>query len=166
MTRDEIQIIASIVGGDDTYAHFVHRINKEFENSDIERNSKVHVILAADNIGFAVIGYSPVKMSLWEKVFIEEEWVKPDFKIDYENSYELMYMYIRPEYRGVGNGNKLFDQIVNFSHKNSIKDIYAYVSDRDNKAFNFYLKKGAQVIEDLSDEDVTTAFLQWRFDNK
>ena len=44
MTRDEIREIAEIVGGDKTYKRFIHRINKEFEASDENRNANVYVL--------------------------------------------------------------------------------------------------------------------------
>ena len=51
MSKDEIREIAEIVGGDKTYAHFVHRINKEFDASDEDRNSNVFVLFQEDDKG-------------------------------------------------------------------------------------------------------------------
>jgi ribosomal protein S18 acetylase RimI-like enzyme len=162
MSRDEIRIIAEIVGGDRTYSHFVHRINKEFELSDEDRNSKVFVLFEEEGdkkIGFSVIGASPAKMRVWEKVFKEEGWYSGDF--DPDNSYELMYMYIAPEYRGKGIGTRLFKKVTDFTKENKIKQIYAYVSDRNPKALSFYKKMKANILQDLSDEEITSAFLKW-----
>lgn len=165
MSRDEIRIIAEIVGGDRTYSHFVHRINKEFEASDEDRNSKVFVLFEEEGdkkVGFSVIGSSPAKMRVWEKVFKEEGWYSGAF--DPDNSYELMYMYISPEYRGKGAGTRLFKRVTDFTRENKIKNIYAYVSDRNPKALSFYKKMNASILQDLSDEEITSAFLKWNLD--
>ena len=165
MSHDEIRIIAEIVGGDDQYRHFVHRINKEFETSDQERNSHVYVIFAEDakavRIGFSVIGYSPAKMRVWNKVFKEEGWVDGHFAMD-PAPYELMYMYIKPNFRNKGFGSDLFKKVLNFTKEGKVKEIYSYVSDRNPHALSFYKKMKAEVIQDLSDEGLTSAFLRWK----
>ena len=165
MTRDEIREIASIVGDDKSYRHFVHRINKEFEISGEERNSKVYVRYVRnrddENVGFAVIGFSPAKMAMWEKTFREEGWVKKGFSIDKDRAFELMYMYVRPEYRKKGYADAMFEDVVSFSEEQGAAGIYAYVSDTNDAALKFYLKKGAATIQDFSDDDTTTAFVHW-----
>jgi GNAT superfamily N-acetyltransferase len=98
-------------------------------------------------------------MRVWEKVFKEEGWYSGDF--DPDNSYELMYMYIAPEYRGKGIGTRLFKKVTDFTKENKIKQIYAYVSDRNPKALSFYKKMKANILQDLSDEEITSAFLKW-----
>ena len=162
MSRDEIREIAEIVGGDKTYKHFVHRINKEFDISDEKRNSDVYVLFEKKDdakIGFCVIGHSPVKMKVWEKVFKEEGWVDEDFSIG--DAYELMYMYIKPKYRERGAGKKLFEKASLFTRDNGIKHIYSYVSDKNPNALQFYHRMNAQTIQDFSDEEVSAAFLKW-----
>jgi|GEM_PF-4666388 len=164
MTRDEIREIANIVGDDKRYAHFVNRINKEFDLSDDQRNSNVYVLFSKDNgkkAGFSVIGYSPAKMKLWEKTFKDEGWTDKDFTIDAENVFELMYMYTRPENRGKGLGDKLFDQAMEFSRKKGATEVLAYVSDVDDTALRFYKKKKAEIIQDFTDEDTSAAFVKW-----
>lgn len=164
MTRDEIREITAIVGDDRLYSHFVHRINKEFELSDEDRNSQVFVMFQNDKdgnrIGFCVIGHSPVKMKVWENTFKDEGWVEPDYKMD-TPCYELMYMYVRPEQRGKGFGKTLFNKAINFAGDQKVKAIYAYVSDRNDTALNFYKRMDANIIQDFSDEEFTTAFLNW-----
>jgi len=163
MTRDEIRIIADIVGGDKTYRHFVHRINKEFDLSDEDRNSNVHTLFVESNgerIGFVVVGISPRKMKVWENTFKEEGWVEKDFKMQ-KDPFELMYMYIMPEYRKKGFGEKLFKSLIDFTKSKDTKEIYAYVGDLNDTAFNFYKRMNADVIQDLTDEDSTAAFLRW-----
>lgn len=166
MSKDEIRVIADIVGGDKTYLHFVHRINKEFEASDEDRNSRVFVLFQEDEkedkIGFCVIGDSPVKMRVWEKTFKDEEWVGKDFSMG-SPCYELMYMYIKPEYRGKGYGNKLFKKAMDFARNKDVKAVYSYVSDRSPHGLEFYRRMDAHILQDFSDEDSSTAFLEWRF---
>jgi ribosomal protein S18 acetylase RimI-like enzyme len=165
VTRDEIREIAAIVGGDKTYSHFVHRINKEFEASDEERNSRVYVLFQEDNrgnrVGFCVIGHSPKKMKVWEKVFKEESWVLPEFKIG-DPAYELMYMYVQPRLRDKGLGKNLFKKAMAFSKKHGVSAVYAYVSDRNDYALNFYKKMNAKVLEDFSEKGISAAFLEWQ----
>ena len=164
MGRDEIREISDIVGGDNQYKHFVHRINKEFEASDEERNSYVYVIFQTDGekkIGFSVIGFSPAKMKVWKKVFKEEGWVGNDFDM-VSDPFELMYMYIQPTYRGKGKGTQLFRKVLDFTKTRKVKEVYSYVSDRNPKALNFYKKMNAEIIQDLSDEGITSAFIRWK----
>ncbi len=165
MSRDEIREIADIVGDDKAYTHFVKRINKEFDLSDEERNSKVYVIFQenkkGERIGFVVIGHSPAKMKVWGQTFRDEGWVKNDFQMD-ADPFELMYMYVKPELRGQGYSNKLFKKVLAFTKDKGIREIYAYVSDRSPAALNFYKKKKAKIIQDFSDEDLSTAFLSWQ----
>lgn len=163
MTRDEIREIAQIVGGDKTYRHFVRRINKEFDSSDENRNSEVYVLYAESGgrkIGFSVIGHSPAKMSVWKNVFREEGWIDQDFKMA-ESPYELMYMYVKPEYRNKGFGEKLFKKVLEFTKGNQVKEIYAYIGDRSLSSLLFYKKMKCQVLKDLSDSETTSAFLRW-----
>jgi ribosomal protein S18 acetylase RimI-like enzyme len=168
MSHDEIRIIAEIVGGDNQYRHFVHRINKEFEASDMVRNSHVHVIFAeyakAGRVGFSVIGFSPAKMKVWNKVFKEEGWVDEQFAMN-PAAYELMYMYIKPDFRNKGIGSDLFKKVLNFTTEGKVKEIYSYVSDRNPNALEFYKKMNAEVIQDLSDEGLTSAFIRWKMSN-
>lgn len=165
MTRDEIREIASIVGGDKTYSHFVHRINKEFEISDEERNSNVYVLFGEDpkgkRVGFCVIGHSPKKMKVWEKIFKEEDWVDPGFKMG-DPTFELMYMYVRPEVRDKGYGGELFQRAMDFAKERGVAYVYAYVSDRNDYALEFYKKNRGRVLQDFSDEGISAAFLEWQ----
>lgn len=165
MSRDEIREIADIVGDDKAYTHFVKRINKEFDLSDEERNSKVYVIFQENKkgkrIGFVVIGHSPAKMKVWGQTFKEEGWVDDNFQMGID-PFELMYMYVQPKQRGKGHSNRLFKKVFDFTKEKGIKEIYAYVSDRSPAALNFYKKKKANVIQDFSDEGFSTAFLSWK----
>ena len=165
MTRDEIREIADIVGGDKTYAHFVHRINKEFKLSDAQRNSNVYVLFQEDGrggrVGFCVIGHSPAKMGVWEKTFKEEGWVDDKYKI-LNPAFELMYMYVRPEVRDGGVGTKLFTRAIDFAKERKVKGVYAYVSDRNSRALSFYKKMKARTIRDFSGEGLSAAFLEWK----
>lgn len=166
MSGDEIREITEIVGDDNYYLHFVHRINKEFEVSDEERNSHVYVIFQendeGERIGFCVIGHSPTKMKVWEEVFKEEGWINDRFRMK-NPSYELMYMYVRPEYRGQGFGKTLFKKAMEFTKENDIKGVYAYVSDRTDTAMGFYKQMEGKIIQDFSDEGTSAAFFYWHF---
>jgi len=165
VTRDEIREIAAIVGGDRTYSHFVHRINKEFELSDEERNSQVYVLFQEDDkgarIGFCVIGHSPAKMGVWEKTFRDEGWVDGDFSMQ-DPCFELMYMYVKPEARTKGTGSLLFSRAMDFAKERKVKGVYAYVSDRNNSALNFYKKMNANILQDFSEDGLSAAFLEWK----
>lgn len=165
MSGDDIRNIAGIVGGDSTYRHFVKRINKEFEIADEERNTHVYVIYqknkAGKEIGFAVVGHSAAKMRTWEETFKEEGWVDQGYKMP-TPCFELMYMYIKPEERHKGTGGRLFDKVVSFTNKEKVKAIYAYVGDKLPAALNFYQKKGAKVIKNLSSDGISNAFLEWK----
>jgi GNAT superfamily N-acetyltransferase len=165
MGRDEIREIAEIVGGDETYRHFVKRINKEFEASGAERNANVYVIFVESakgkKVGFSVIGESAAKMAVWQKTFREEGWVDGDFAMA-ENPLELMYMYLKPQYRNKGYGGKLFKRTFKFVKSRNAREVYAYVGDKTPQALNFYKSMQAEVISDFSDEEVASAFLRWK----
>ncbi len=164
MSRDQIREIARIVGKDNTYKHFFRRINKEFEVADEERNANIYVLYAEDGdekIGFCVIGYSPTKMRTWERIFKEEGWVANNFSINTKTSFELMYMYVKPEYRRQGHGKELFTKAIGFTKEKGAKEIYAYVGNKDNSALMFYQKQKAITIRDFSDQDESAAFLMW-----
>jgi GNAT superfamily N-acetyltransferase len=163
MSSDDIRKITHIVGDDSLYKHFVRRINKEFDIADEQRNAHVHVLYEEDKdkqIAFCVIGDSPSKMKVWEETFKEEGWVKKDFEMP-SPVYELMYMYVKPEYRKKGIGSKLFQRAFDFSRNNGVNSIYAYVGDRDPSSLSFYKANGAKVVEDFSDPDISAAFLEW-----
>ncbi len=165
MGYDDIRNIASIVGGDNTYRHFVKRINKEFEMADEDRNAHVYVLYqknkAGKEVGFVVIGHSAAKMRTWEETFKEEGWVDEKFKMDWP-CFELMYMYVKPKERQKGLGSKLFDKVLSFTNKEKIKGIYAYVGDKGPAAIEFYQHKGAKVLTNLSEDGVSNAFLEWK----
>lgn len=163
MTRDEIKIIAEIVGGDDTYRHFVHRINKEFDMADMDHRSQVKVLFQNNEsgiVGFSVIGISPSKMKTWEEIFKEENWVEPEFNIKLD-SHELMYMYIKPEYRNKGYGKTLLNQAFEHARESGADNVYAYVSDRSDSSLSFYKAMNASVIHHFADDGISTAFLKW-----
>ncbi len=164
MTRDEIREIADIVGGDKTYVHFVRRINKEFDLADEDRNSNVFVrTIESDGkkVGFCVLGFSPAKMKVWKQTFNDEGWVTDSFKME-GSPFELMYMYVQPEYRRKGLGSKLLTDAKNFAKNKEIKEIYSYVSDQSKRALDFYKKMDAEIIKDFSDGEVSTAFIRWQ----
>jgi ribosomal protein S18 acetylase RimI-like enzyme len=165
MTRDEIREITAIVGDDSRYKHFVRRINKEFETSDENRNSNVYTLYVenseGERIGFCVIGVSSAKMKVWGQTFVDEGWVKPDFKMD-ETSYELMYIYIQPQYRDKDFGKQLFQKAVEFTKAKKVNNIYAYVSDRNPDSLKFYKKLRANIIQNFSDDGFSSAFLNWQ----
>jgi GNAT superfamily N-acetyltransferase len=152
MSRDDIRRITHIVEDDSLYKHFVRRINKEFDIADEQRNAHVHVLYEEDGdseIAFCVIGDSPSKMKVWENTFKEEGWVKQDFEME-GPIFELMYLYVRPEYRHKGIGTKLFQRAFDFSKNNG-----------DSSSLDFYKTNGAKVIEDFSDSEISAAFLEW-----
>lgn len=164
MTRDEVREIARIVGGDKTYQHFFRRINKEFEMADEDRNNNVYTLYVEDKgkkVGFSVIGHSPAKMKVWKKTFVDEGWVDSDFEME-DSPFELMYMYVKPDFRSKGYGERLFKKTLDFSRKKNVGEVYAYVGDRDAVALDFYRSMDAQVIQDFSDDDVSAAFLRWQ----
>lgn len=165
VSGDDIRTIADIVGGDNAYAHFVRRINKEFEIADEERNARVYVLYQENGrgkrVGFAVIGHSPVKMKVWQETFVDEGWVDDDYEMT-TPCYELMYMYIQPKSREKGWGSKLFKRVLSFSRKDGIKGIYAYVGEEMPVAFNFYSRRNGMVIKDFSGDGVSNAFFEWR----
>lgn len=165
MSSDDIRNIAYIVGGDNAYRHFVKRINKEFQIADEERNTHVYVFYQknkwGEDIGFAVVGHSAAKMKVWEETFKEEGWVDESFKMP-SPSFELMYMYVKPEEREKGSGSRLFDKVVSFTNEEGVKAIYAYVGDKLPAALNFYRQKGATVLKNLSGDGISNAFLEWK----
>lgn len=164
MKLEDLDRIAKILNGDYKYLHFNKRVSKDFQDSS---NKGVPVAMQAfyvkfsgEDIGFCVISISPLKMKSWEKTFIEEGWRDEDFKTGIA-SFELMYLYIKPDFRQMGFGAKLFGRVLKYAQKTGIKNIYAYVSDTENHALNFYLKEGGKIISNLSEGGNTTAFLAW-----
>ncbi len=171
MNKQDITEITFIIGNDKKYKHFIGRIKKDFEDS---QNKGIPVAVNAfyaekgiKKVGFCIISISPVKMRDWEKVFKEEGWVKPNFEIII-SSFELMYMYIKPAFRRLGLAGKLFEKVTSYAKKVGIKKLYAFVSDTDNGAINFYKSKNAKIIYEFSsndqEENITGAFLMWNLE--
>ncbi|MBU1031507.1 GNAT family N-acetyltransferase [Patescibacteria group bacterium] len=167
MTQQNFEEVVKIIGDDPKYRHFIDRIKKDFDNSKLKG---IPVAMHAyfkkegeENIGFCILSLSPLKMKQWEKTFKEEGWVGEDFKIDI-SSFELMYMYIKPGFRRKGKATQIFNKVIKRSKTLGIKSIYAYVSDTNNAALEFYRKSGAKIIHDFSDEaeNISAAFMVWK----
>ncbi len=167
MTQSDFEEVAEIIGDDSKYYHFIDRIKKDFDDS---KHKGIPVAMHAyfvkegeESIGFCILSLSPLKMRQWEKTFKEEGWVTPNFHVDI-SSFELMYLYIKPEFRRKGKAMELFNKVIRRSKVLGIKSIYAYVSDTDNAALEFYRKSGAKIIYDFSEkeEGISTAFMVWQ----
>ena len=100
-------------------------------------------------------------MKVWKKTFSEEGWVTDGFEMK-ESPYELMYMYVQPEYRRKGFGSKLLAGAKSFTADRNVREIYSYVSDQSKRALEFYKKMDAEIIKDFSDGEVSTAFIRWQ----
>lgn len=169
MTQQDFEEVVKIIGDDNKYRHFIKRIKKDFDDS---KHKGIPVAMHAyfvkegeESIGFCILSLSPLKMRQWEKTFIEEGWEREDFHIDI-SSFELMYLYIKPEFRRKRKATQLFDKVIKRSKALGIKSIYAYVSDTDNAALEFYRKSGVKIIHDFSDEEenISAAFMVWRLE--
>lgn len=167
MTQQDLEKAVAIIGSDQKYSHFIDRIKKDFDDS---KHKGIPVAMHAyfvkaeeEDVGFCILSLSPLKMRQWEKTFIEEGWVLPGFRIDI-SSFELMYLYIKPAFRRKGKATQLFNKVVERSKSLGIKSIYAYVSDTNNAALEFYRKSGVKIIHDFSDETegISSAFMVWR----
>ena len=77
-------------------------------------------------------------------------------------TFELMYMYVRPEVRQKGCGGELFQRAMDFAKERGVASVYAYVSDRNDYALEFYKKNRGRVLQDFSDEGISAAFLEWQ----
>lgn len=169
MTAKELNWVTEILEEDKKYSHFAKRLAKDFKENQTKGIPAAMSVFFIDHkgkrVGFAVISISPIKMREWEKTFKEEGWVEKSFVIDI-SSFELMYLYVQPEYRRKGKGTALFKNIIVYAKRNNIKKIYAYVNDTTNEGLQFYKKNNAEVIYDFStdDEDGKTAaaFLMWK----
>lgn len=172
MTQQDFEEVVKIIGGDPKYRHFIDRIKKDFNDSKLKGIPvAMHAYFIKEKdlpagrqgIGFCILSLSPLKMKQWEKTFREEGWETQDFHIDI-SSFELMYLYIKPEFRRQGKATQLFNKVIKRSKALGIKSIYAYVSDTDNAALEFYRKSGAKIIHDFSerDESISAAFMVWQ----
>lgn len=167
MTKNDLDRIIKILGSEKKYSSFISRVTKDFNQSQTKgipvAMQAFFVSNTEEDIGFCVISISPLKMKEWEKTFIEEGWVENNFHIDI-SSFELMYMYVKPLYRRKGWGSRLFDKVMAYAKKTGIKEVYAFVSDTNNKSLNFYKSKGADIIYSMSDEEGSnpSEFLVWK----
>lgn len=167
MTQQDLEKVVAIIGKDQKYRHFIDRIQKDFDDSKLKGIPvAMHAYFVKEreeSIGFCILSLSPLKMRQWEKTFREEGWEREDFQIDI-SSFELMYLYIKPEFRRKGKATELFNKVIKRSKTLGIKSIYAYVSDTDNAALEFYRKSGAKIIHDFSekDEGISAAFMVWQ----
>ncbi len=166
MKIDEMSDIAQIIARDAPYLHFIKKIRSELAHTKIDDKTSSLSALYADNkfahIGFCIYSRYSAKLKMWEKTFREEGWVDPSFKIS-KKSFELMYLYVMPEYRKQKKAESLLDMLIKSARDEGIEEIYAYVSALDQYAYNFYLKRGATVICSFSDEEDGnfTSFLKW-----
>lgn len=165
MQKSDLERINKILVSDKKYLHLANRIKKDFTDSQ-EKGIPVAMQSffakkGGEDIGFAVISISPLKMKQWEKVFIDEGWVGKSFKTGIA-SFELMYLYVKQGSRRKGLGSRLFKRVSSYASKTGIKNIYAYVSDTNDYALRFYLKEGGEIINNFSEEGNTTAFFVWQ----
>lgn len=165
MTKQDLEEIARIIGDDKRYRHFIDSVTKDFQNSQLKgipvAMHSYYIKEGRKNVGFCVLSLSPLKMRQWEEVFKEEGWVDEDFKINI-SSFELMYLYIKPQFRRQGKATELLDKVIKKTRSLGIESIYTYVSEIGEAALKFYLKNGAQVIYNFSDNDTHSAYLMWR----
>ncbi len=163
MKQTDVYHIAKVIGNDQVYHHFSAKIDHEFVRESDKSDATLFVLFSQrkhHKVGFCVLGFSPAKMKMWNQVFREEGWVSDTYHID-EKSLELMYIYVAPEWRQHGIGTTLFCRALKLARKKKVKNMYAYVSDRSTTVLDFYLKMNARFIADLSDGNVSTAFIHW-----
>lgn len=68
----------------------------------------------------------------------------------------LSQFYIKPEYRGMKIGSRLFSMSMDWmNHYDEILDIFIYVSDGNVDAMNFYLSKGFKKSHEILDGFIT-----------
>lgn len=63
--------------------------------------------------------------------------------VDRDNVGCLSQLYLREEYRGTGSGSRLFDMCMSWLDQfDDVEDRFIFVSNGNNDAYDFYLRKG------------------------
>lgn len=167
MNNQTFRQIEQILINDKKHSHFLERIKKDFSSYQKRPPTDFEFFFVREKakfIGFSIIASSPLKIKEWEKVFKEEGWAGDDFRID-PLALELVYMYVRPEFRRKGKGSELLNKALLLAKSKGASALYTYVSEKTGeRALEFYKKRGAITIRDFSSEDegINTAYLMWK----
>lgn len=81
-----------------------------------------------------------------------------------ETSAQLRYYLIRPEYRGIGLGNKLMQLFMEFAKQCNYKQSYLWTTNELEKAAHLYKKFGYQLTEEKPSSDFGKELTEQRYD--
>lgn len=82
------------------------------------------------------------------------------------SSAQLRYYLIKPEYRGLGLGNKLMQLFMNFAKKCEYSDAYLWTTNELGKAAHLYTKFGFKLTEEKPSVDFGKQLTEQRYDLK
>lgn len=113
--------------------------------SNIEEKAKKVRELIENDGKYLVVENTETKETIWMLIY----W--PSRNSEYPNSWEIMAIYILPEYQKLWLGKKLFlawiEELIKLWYKDMIINVLKW-----NNAINFYKKYGGVVVWEKSDE--------------
>lgn len=81
-----------------------------------------------------------------------------------ENSAQLRYFYLEPEYRGIGLGNKLMQLFMDFLKEKSYKSAYLWTTQEQTAAASLYERYGFRLTEEKESDAFGKPLIEQRFD--
>ncbi len=85
--------------------------------------------------------------------------------MDRENfSAQLRFFIIKPEYRGIGLGKKLMDELMTLLRTNGYKHIYLWTTHEQQAAAYLYMKRGFRLMEEKDSTSFGKPLKEQRYD--
>lgn len=80
------------------------------------------------------------------------------------DSAQLRFFIMRPEYRGIGLGKKLMDEFITLLKTNGYKHVYLWTTHEQQTAAFLYLKRGFRLTEEKDSVSFGKALKEQRYD--
>ena len=80
------------------------------------------------------------------------------------DSAQLRYFYLEPEYRGIGLGNKLMQLFMDFLKEKGYKSAYLWTTNEQTTATKLYERYGFKLTEEKESDDFGKPLIEQRFD--
>jgi ribosomal protein S18 acetylase RimI-like enzyme len=124
------ELFRTVLTGDEDYADWQTRIENRFRYEHPEQWFTYEVTDDQDApIGFVIFSKSRAKLISWKNKF-----ASVSHKLDTSNSLQLVYAYVKPNFRGEGKTSELLSKIFAELGQSPV-NVYVHTHDRDRIAF-------------------------------